>query len=228
MNAIEWPSISRIKSRIEQLGILPVVELADANRAEPLFEALMRGGLPGVEITLRTREGIEALSRLVRAYPDALIGAGTIRSAEDVARVIDVGASFVVCPATDMQLIELCSDRRVMIIPGVCTPTEVHNALKWGVSLVKFFPAESGGGVPFLKSMAGPFRDVRFVPTGGINAGNLSDYLSLGSVAACGGSWMVSPDLLASGDFERVAQLAAEAVAIVAAVRARRAGVLAP
>jgi 2-dehydro-3-deoxyphosphogluconate aldolase/(4S)-4-hydroxy-2-oxoglutarate aldolase len=207
--------------RAQQLGILPVVELAEVEQAAPLFKALSAGGLPAAEITLRSAAGLEAIRVLVRAFPDAFIGAGTVRDREAAAAVIDAGARFVVSPGTDPEVVALCRDRGVLPLPGVCTPTEIQAALRAGATLLKFFPAEPMGGVRWLKALAGPFREVRFVPTGGINIENLASYLELPQVAACGGSWMVAPSLIAKGDFARVRDLAAEAVALIAKVRDR-------
>jgi 2-dehydro-3-deoxyphosphogluconate aldolase/(4S)-4-hydroxy-2-oxoglutarate aldolase len=202
-------------------GIVPVVELQKVAQAEPLLDALCTAGLAVAEITLRTEAGIRAIELLAKAYPQALIGAGTVRSAEDAARVIDAGASFVVAPALDVELVKVCGDRGVLAIPGVCTPTEVNTALKAGASLLKFFPAEASGGTGFLSALAGPFREARFVATGGIRTDNLASYLALPQVWACGGSWMVAPRLLEACDFGQVAKLAAEAVAVVTEARRR-------
>ena len=191
-------------------------------KQKPCSTRCCAGGVSAAEITLRTSAGMEAIHRLSEGYPEALIGAGTVRSTQDAARAIDAGATFVVCPAIDVELVELCRDRGVLVIPGVCTPTEVHTAVKAGASLLKFFPAEASGGVGYLRALAGPFREVRFLPTGGISAVNLASYLALPQVAACGGSWMVALELLGTDDFAQVTKLAAEAVAIVADVRGRR------
>jgi 2-dehydro-3-deoxyphosphogluconate aldolase/(4S)-4-hydroxy-2-oxoglutarate aldolase len=208
-------------TRVGDLGILPVVELPGVQIAAPLLEALRDGGLPAMEVTLRTPAGLGAIERLAGAYPDCFVGAGTVRSTQDAARVIDAGARFVVSPATDPELIALCCDRGVLVMPGTCTPTDVHTALRAGARLLKFFPAEPSGGTTFLKALAGPFREVRFVPTGGIGPANLASYLRLPQVAACGGSWMVAPSLLADRDFAKIRALASEAVAIVEEVRRR-------
>ena len=213
------PSVAESMSRVKEFGILPVVELADLKQAEPLFEALCDGGLAAAEITLRTAAGLDAIRRLVAAYPTGFIGAGTVRTLEDAARVIDAGARFVVCPGTDPEIVTFCCEKQVLVMPGVCTPTEVQMALRAGASLLKFFPAEASGGAPFLKALAGPFGEVRFVPTGGINAANLGSYLGLKQVTACGGSWMVTKALLADGDFETIRELTAEAVRVVATAR---------
>jgi 2-dehydro-3-deoxyphosphogluconate aldolase/(4S)-4-hydroxy-2-oxoglutarate aldolase len=196
-----------------------VVELDSIKEAEPLLDALTAGGLPAAEITLRTPVGLEAINLLRGLYGDALIGAGTVRTLDDAQRVISAGAQFVVSPCTNARVIDFCLAAGVPMLPGACTPTEVDAAVQAGAALVKFFPAEAMGGVKFLKALAGPFRDVRFVPTGGINAENLADYLQMPQVAACGGSWMVAPPLLREGRFDKVAALAREALAIVAEVR---------
>jgi len=212
------PSVAESMARVAEIGLLPVVELPDLKLAEPLFEALSAGGLPAAEITLRTAAGLDGIRLLVEAFPTGFIGAGTVRSVEDAARVIDAGARFVVCPGTDPELVAYCCERQVLVMPGVCTPSEIQAALRAGAApLLKFFPAEPLGGVPFLKALAGPFGEVRFVPTGGINAANLETYLSLPQVAACGGSWMVTKALLAERDFVKIRDLTAQAVGIVAA-----------
>lgn len=159
------------------LGVVPVVELRSVKHAGPLLEALASGGLDVAEITLRTEAGLEAIHLLRAAYPQALVGAGTVRTTADAKRVIDAGAQFIASPATNPELIELCCSLGVVVTPGACTPTEVDAVLRSGANAVKFFPAEAAGGIPFLKALAGRFRDARFVPTGGIDASNLADYL---------------------------------------------------
>ena len=211
---------SEILSRIAALGLLPVVELKAADEANPLLEALVAGGLPAAEITLRTEAGLAAIGALRRSHPHALVGAGTVRSVEDARRVIDQGAQFVVSPGTNLDVLEVCRSLGVPAVPGVCTPTEVETAVRAGAEVVKFFPAEAMGGVAFLKALGGPFRDVSFVPTGGVNILNLAEYLRLPGVIACGGSWMVAPALLAEKRFDRIELLAREAVGVVAEVRA--------
>jgi 2-dehydro-3-deoxyphosphogluconate aldolase/(4S)-4-hydroxy-2-oxoglutarate aldolase len=212
--------LSETLRQIEVLGVIAVVELGSVSQAEPLIEALVAGGLPAAEITLRTEAGLEAIQVLRRSHPEALVGAGTVRTPEEARRVIEEGAQFVVSPGTDIEILDLCRPLAVPAIPGVCTPSEVQGALRAAAHVVKFFPAEAMGGVAFLKALTGPFRDVRFIPTGGINASNLADYLRLPGVVACGGSWMVAPALLAERRFDRIEALAREAVGIVAEVRA--------
>lgn len=211
--------MSEIVERISALGVVPVIELGSVEQAEPLLEALSAGGLPSAEITLRTAAGIEAIPLLRRSHPDALVGAGTVRTAEQARRSIDGGAQFVVSPGFDAEVVAACRERGVPVLPGACTPTEITAAVRAGADLVKFFPAGVLGGVAFLKAIAGPFPDVRFVPTGGVTPDNLADYLRLPTVAACGGTWLAKRDMVAEGRFDRIEELAREATAIVREVR---------
>ena len=205
--------------RLRSYGVLPVVELSDASQGEELLAALSEGGLPVAEITLRTSAGERALEQLVARFPDALLGAGTVRSLAQARRVVQLGVSFVVSPGTDVEVIEYCVEHDVLVLPGVCTPSEIMCALRAGASLLKLFPAEVIGGVRYLETLAGPFADVSFVPTGGINGSNLASYLHLTQVAACAGSWMVTPELLAGRSFDTITELARNARALVEAVR---------
>jgi len=205
--------------RIARLGVVPVVELGSVEQAAPLVEALMAAGLPAVEITLRTDAGLAAIERVRGAYPDVLVGAGTVRSLQDTCRVLNAGCQFVVSPATDVEQIDLCLSSGVLPLPGTSTPTEVHTAVRAGVRVVKFFPAEAMGGVALLRALAAPYRDVRFLPTGGITAANLTGYLRMPQVVACGGSWMVARSLLDEGRFVEVEDLARAALRIVEEVR---------
>jgi 2-dehydro-3-deoxyphosphogluconate aldolase/(4S)-4-hydroxy-2-oxoglutarate aldolase len=202
------------------VGVVPVVELARADAAVPLLEALLAGGCGIAEITLRSEAGLEAIRTLRESFPEALVGAGTVRSLEAAGAVVDAGAQFVVSPSTNPELIGFCRSAGVPVFPGACTPTEVDAAVRAGAEAVKFFPAEAMGGISVLKAFAGPFRDVSFIPTGGINESNLADYLRLPNVVACGGSWMVAPSLLAEQRFDRIEVLTREAVSIAANVRA--------
>jgi len=196
------------------MRIVPVVELASLDQALPMFDALTRAQLPLVEITLRTSVAVDAIMLLRESHPNALIGAGTVLSTEDVRRVASAGADFAVSPSTNPAVIELCHSLGLLALPGACTPTDIDVARRAGTTLVKFFPAEAMGGVKFIKALAGPFRDVSFIPTGGINASNLAEYLRAPRVVACGGSWMVAPRLLNEREFQTVEALAREAVRI--------------
>jgi 2-dehydro-3-deoxyphosphogluconate aldolase/(4S)-4-hydroxy-2-oxoglutarate aldolase len=210
---------SAVQDRLRSYGLLPVVQLWDANQGDELFAALDHGGLPVAEITLRTSAGETALERLIARHPNALLGAGTVRSLAQARRMVAIGVSFVVSPGTDVEVIEHCVNHDVLVIPGVCTPSEIMRALGAGASLLKLFPAEAIGGVRYLQTLAGPFGDVSFVPTGGITSSNLESYLHLSQVAACGGSWMAAPELVAARRFDQITEMTREARAIVEAVR---------
>jgi len=211
--------MSEIVARVSEMGVVPVIELGSVEQAKLLLDALCAGGLPCAEITLRTPAGIEAIPLLRRSHPSALIGAGTVRSADDARRAIEAGAQFVVSPGTDLEVMAICAEYATPAFPGACTPTEIGTATKAGAALVKFFPAGVLGGVNFLKALAGPFPEVRFVPTGGVSPENLADYLSLPSVAACGGTWLAKPALLAAGRYDEIEGLARQAAQIVAKAR---------
>jgi len=209
-----------VRRAFAEIGVVPVVELQDRDQAAPLLDALTAGGCAIAEITLRTEAGLEAIRTLRRSHPDALIGAGTVLTLDAAAQVVEAGARFVVSPATNPELIAFCRSAGVPVFPGAATPTEVDAAVRAGADAVKFFPAEAMGGIRVLKALAGPFRDVAFVPTGGIDESNLAEYLRLPNVLACGGTWLVAPALLADERFDRIEELTRGAVEIAARVRA--------
>ncbi len=206
-----------INDQLAQLRIVPVVVLNDAQGADPLGEALVAGGLPCAEVTFRTDAARASIKTLAKRG-DLLVGAGTVLSADQVKQAQDAGARFVVSPGFNPKTVRACLDAGLPIFPGVSNPTDIEMALDMGLDTVKFFPAEAFGGVKTLKAIAGPYKRVRFVPTGGIGAGNLLDYLSFEPVLACGGSWMVKAELIDAGDFDRVTALTREAVALAASV----------
>lgn len=207
--------------RLSECGVVPVVEVTSAQEALLLMEALLRGGLDVVEMTLRSQAGLAAIELLRSTYPEAFVGAGTVRTPDAATQVLAIGAQFVVSPSTNPAVIELCRSQGIAAFPGACTPTEIDQAVAAGAPAVKFFPAEAMGGIPFLTALAGPYRDVSFIPTGGINAGNLADYLHARGVIACGGSWMVAPALVAEHRFDEIEKLTRHAVEIVRSVRSR-------
>ena len=195
--------------RLQSLKLIPVVALEDADDAEPLADALCAGGLSVAEITLRTDSAIDVIRRL-GARDDFLLGAGTVHSAEQAEEVVEAGAQFIVTPGFNPRTVMWCQQNNVPVFPGVATPTDLEMALEHNIEVVKFFPAETLGGVNALKAFSGPYGNVRFIPTGGISASNLSDYLALPSVLACGGSWMVKAD-----DWDQTTRLTAEALEMV-------------
>lgn len=200
--------------------LIPAVQIDVAEKAPRLMEAISLGGLPVVEILLRSDAGLGAISLLRETHPEALVGAGTVRNVADARRAMEAGAQFIVSPAASQSLIKVCRECGLLVIPGACTPTEIDGAIEAGAHLVKLFPAEALGGVGYLKAVCAALRDVRLVPTGGIRLDNLRDYLQVPQVVACGGTWMVEPELLREERFDRVEALVREAVAAVAEVPA--------
>lgn len=191
--------------------IVPVVVCTDPARAAGLAEALVLGGLPVAEVTLRTPAALEAI-RAMAAHGGVLVGAGTVRTAAQVDQAADAGAAFVVSPGLDAGVVHRAGERGLDVLPGCVTPTEIMAALALGVSTVKFFPAATYGGPAALRALSGPFGEVRFVPTGGVGPANLAEYLAVPAVAAVGGSWMVPATAVDAGDVDRIAALTAEAV----------------
>jgi 2-dehydro-3-deoxyphosphogluconate aldolase/(4S)-4-hydroxy-2-oxoglutarate aldolase len=191
--------------------LIPVITLQDAAQAEPLAGALKAGGLPCAEVTLRTDAAEEAI-RIMSQDPDMLVGAGTVLSENQAERAIAAGSGFIVTPGFSGKVVRACQDRSVPVMPGAVTATEIGTALDAGLRVVKFFPAATMGGPAALRALAGPFPMMRFVPTGGVTAGNMAEYLGLSCVLAVGGSWVVAPDLLASGNYAEVTRRASDAV----------------
>lgn len=202
--------------RISAIRVVPVVEIPGVEFAVPLAEALVNAGLPCAEITFRTDSAAASIKAIADNVPDIHLGAGTVLTVEQADAAIEAGAKFLVAPGFNPQVVAHAAERGIPMLPGVATPTDIEQALTHGISLVKFFPAEANGGVDYLKAVSAPYRNVRFVPTGGIGAKNLLSYLNLPQVVACGGSWMVKKDLIAAKDFDSVGRLAAEAVALAA------------
>jgi 2-dehydro-3-deoxyphosphogluconate aldolase/(4S)-4-hydroxy-2-oxoglutarate aldolase len=207
-----------VMDRLGALGVLPVVVIDEPSLAGRLGSALRTGGLPCAEVTLRTDSALESL-RVLAEDPDLLVGAGTVLRPAQVGAALEAGARFMVSPGFSASVLAECRRSGVPLIPGVATATEIQTALDAGLQVLKFFPAEAAGGVVALKALAAPFREVRFVPTGGITASMLAGYLALPAVHAVGGSWLVSAELLAAQDFDQIAQLAAQAVEVVGAAR---------
>ena len=205
--------------RIRTVSLAPVVALPNVDCAEPLAEALMRGGLPVAEITFRTEAAAEGMARIVRSQPDMLVGAGTVLTTTQVDAARQAGARFIVAPGFDPVVVDYCLDLGLLVIPGVCTASELTQAVLRGLTAVKFFPAEAMGGLATAKALSGPFPGVDFLVTGGISQQNMDPYLAWERILAIGGSWMVKKDLLAAGDYVRVAELSAAAVAAVRKVR---------
>jgi 2-dehydro-3-deoxyphosphogluconate aldolase/(4S)-4-hydroxy-2-oxoglutarate aldolase len=195
-----------VLGRLGEMKIVPVIVIDDAESAVPLARALVEGGLPCAEVTFRTAAAAEALRRIAEAYPEMLAGAGTVLTPEQAAQARDAGAKFIVSPGLNPAVVDWCLENDVPVFPGVCTPTEIEMAFQKGLRVVKFFPAEPIGGLPYLKAIAAPYGMMEFIPTGGISVGNFVSYLGFNRVVATGGSWMVSPEWVRAGDFARVRQ----------------------
>lgn len=207
--------MNTVMEKIKLMGIVPVVRLDSAKDAVPLAQALMDGGLPCAEITFRTDAAEESIRNVVKAFPDMLVGAGTVTNLDQLNRAIDAGATFVVSPGFNPEIVKACIAKGIPITPGCSSPTDVEAAMSLGLKTIKFFPAENIGGITMVKALAGPYTDLTFVPTGGINAKNINDYLGFPKVLACGGSWMVDPKLIAAGDFAEITKRTWEAVTTV-------------
>jgi 2-dehydro-3-deoxyphosphogluconate aldolase/(4S)-4-hydroxy-2-oxoglutarate aldolase len=206
---------------LEKMGewkIIPVVKLEHSGDAVNLGKALVAGGLPVAEITFRTDAAEESIKLLTAQLPELTVGAGTVLTIDNVKKAADAGAKFIVTPGFNPKVVDYCIKNEIPITPGVNSPTQVEMGLDHGLNVLKFFPAEVSGGVAMLKAFAGPYGSVKFVPTGGINAGNLPDYLALKNVLAIGGSWIVKSDLITGGNFEKIQRLVEGAVDIAAKV----------
>lgn len=211
--------MNQILEQLGTYGIVPVVVLQDAAKAEPLAEALCKGGLACAEVTFRTDAAEESIRIMSEKFPEMLVGAGTVLTIEQADRAVKAGAKFIVSPGLNPEVVKWCQAHEVPVIPGIVTPTEMEQAIGLGLTMVKFFPAEPAGGVAMIKAMAAPYVGIKFMPTGGINAKNLEDYLSFDKIICCGGSWMVKGDLVKAGAFDKIKELTAEARNLVESIR---------
>ena len=208
-----------LEERFYDYAVVPVVVLNDADDAVPLADALIKGGLPCAEVTFRTDAAEESIRRICESFPDMLVGAGTVLTTEQVERAHKAGAKFIVSPGFDPEIIDCCISIGLPVLPGCITPSEIAQAVKRGLKVVKFFPAEQSGGVAMIKATAAPYSMVKFMPTGGISTKNLADYLSCDKILCCGGSWMVKEDLIKSGSFDKITDMTREATALARSIR---------
>lgn len=204
-----------IIKKIGELKLIPVVIIENSENAIPLGQALIEAGLPIIEITFRTQAAEQSISVLTNEISDLFVGAGTVLRIDQVRKAVNAGAQFIVTPGFNPKIVDYCIDNKIPIIPGVNTPSMVEWALDKGLKVVKFFPANLSGGTKMLKSLAGPYPEMRFVPTGGINNECLIDYLKLSNVFACGGSWIVKKDLISSGQLEEIKRLTKTAISLI-------------
>lgn len=208
-----------VAESFRKIGVIPVVALDHEEDALPLAEALMEGGLPAAEVTFRTDAARESIRKMHEEFPDMLVGAGTVLTTEQVNQAVDAGASFIVSPGFDPEIVDYCIARKIPVFPGVVTPSEVAQAVKRGLGVVKFFPAEAYGGLGTINALAAPYGNLLFMPTGGINPANLRNYLANDKIIACGGTWMVKKDMIAEGRFDEIKKLSEEAASIVREMR---------
>lgn len=214
--------MEKMKEQLQKFGVVPVVVLNNAKDALLLAKALIEGGLPCAEVTFRTEAAEESIRQMAEKYPEMLVGAGTVLTIEQVDRAVNAGAKFIVSPGFDPEIVDYCLSREIPIFPGCVTPSEVAQAVKRGLKVVKFFPAEQYGGVSAIKALAAPYTMVRFMPTGGVSLKNLKDYLSCDKIIACGGSWMVKGDLIEAGEFDKIREMTKEAVTLAEEIRGER------
>ncbi|MHA1705443.1 MAG: bifunctional 4-hydroxy-2-oxoglutarate aldolase/2-dehydro-3-deoxy-phosphogluconate aldolase [Promethearchaeota archaeon] len=201
---------------MEKYGVVPVAVIEDLKNATNLSKTLLDAGLPILEITFRTRAAEKSIRLISEKFPEILLGAGTVLKIEQVSDAIKSGAQFIVTPGFNPKIVDYCLSKEIMIIPGLNSPTFVEWALERGLKVVKFFPAEVSGGISMLKALSGPYPDMSFIPTGGINENNLVSYLKLKNVIACGGSWLVKKDLISSGNFTEIRNRVEHALELVA------------
>ena len=205
--------------QLSRIGIVPVIAINDAADAVPLAQALIDGGLPCAEVTFRTAAAADAIKNMTEAFPDMVVGAGTVLTCEQVDRAVAAGAKFIVSPGLNPTTVKHCQEIGIPVCPGTANPSDIEVALSLGLKTVKFFPAEAAGGLKYIKSIAAPYVDMTFMPTGGVSTANVEEYLSSSAIIACGGTWMVKPALFADGDFSKVEQIAREAMDVVKKVR---------
>ena len=206
--------MSEVLKRLGEIRLVPVVVLENAKDAEPLAEALIAGGLPCAEVTFRTAAAAESIKRISK-YKEICLGAGTVLTVDQAKLAVNSGATFIVSPGFNPKVVKYCVENRIPITPGICTPTEIEMGIDYGLNIFKFFPAEAYGGLKTLKAISAPYSMIKFIPTGGIDANNLCEYLSFEQVYACGGSWMVTKEMISNCKFDEVTTLAKEAVDLV-------------
>ncbi|EJN6710537.1 bifunctional 4-hydroxy-2-oxoglutarate aldolase/2-dehydro-3-deoxy-phosphogluconate aldolase [Vibrio vulnificus] len=207
--------MSSIKEQLKTLKVIPVIAIDKAEDIIPLGKVLAENGLPAAEITFRSEAAVEAIRLLRETQPDMLIGAGTVLNREQAIAAKEAGATFIVSPGFNPNTVKTCQEIGIDIVPGVNNPSTVEAALEMGLTTLKFFPAEASGGINMVKSLLAPYTNIELMPTGGINPANIKDYLAIPRVLACGGTWMVDKKLIEEGNWEELARLTREAVALV-------------
>jgi len=217
--------MNAVLEQISKIGIVPVVKIDREEDALPMAKALIDGGLPCAEVTFRTAAAEESIRIMSEAYPDMLVGAGTVLTKEQVDRAVGAGAKFIVSPGLNPETVKYCQEKNVPIVPGCCNPSDIETALSLGLTEVKFFPAEAAGGLNMIKAMAAPYGNVKFMPTGGVNAKNLTDYLDFDKILACGGTYMCTKDMLANKEFDKIEAMSKEAIRAMLGFEIRHIGI---
>lgn len=207
--------MSSIKQQLKAIKVIPVIAIDNAKDIVPLGKVLMENGLPAAEITFRSEAAVEAIRLLRQTQPNMLIGAGTVLNREQAIAAKEAGATFIVSPGFNPNTVKACQEIGIDIIPGVNNPSTIEAALEMGLTTLKFFPAEASGGMNMLKALLAPYTDIELMPTGGIDPKNIKEYLSIPRVFACGGTWMVDKKLIEAQDWQELARLTREAVALV-------------
>jgi len=216
--------MDQVLEEFSKIGIIPVIALKDASDAEPLAKALIDGGLPCAEVTFRTDAAEESIRIMAEKYPQMLVGAGTVLTTEQVDRAVNAGAKFIVSPGINPKVVSYCVKKKIPVMPGCANPSDIELAMELGLDVVKFFPAETNGGLPAIKAMSAPYHKMRFMPTGGINAKNIKSYLDFKKIIACGGSWMVNKDMVKAKDWDGITALTREAVSAMLGFTIRHSG----
>lgn len=211
--------MSNVMSQIQDIGIVPVVKLNNVEKAIPLCEALMAGGINVAEVTFRTECASEVIKTIARECKDMIVGAGTIINVEQAKLAIECGAKFIVSPGFSRDIVEYCQSQNIPVIPGCITPSEIMQAIDCGLNVVKFFPAKEFGGLSTMKSLSGPFGQIKFMPTGGVNLENLKEFITAKFIVACGGTYMVKDDLINSDNYEEITRLSRQSIEIIKEAR---------
>ncbi len=217
--------MNELLKKIHDIGIVPVIAIEDAAKAVPLAKALVAGGLPAAEVTFRTAAAEDAIRAIVKEVPDMLVGAGTVLTKDQADRAIAAGVSFIVSPGFNPEITRYVLDKGVCMLPGTATAGEMEQAMALGLEAVKFFPAEQNGGIDKLKALAGPYKKLRWMPTGGINTGNLAAYMSFHQILACGGTWMVKKDLIENEKWDEITSICKAAVKNMLGLELRHIGI---
>ena len=204
--------MNEILKTISNIGIVPVVAINDAKKAVPLAKALVAGGLPTAEVTFRTAAAEDAMRAITAEVPEMLVGAGTVLTPDQLDRALDAGSKFIVSPGFNPEMVKYGLSKGALMLPGTATGGEMEQAMALGLDVVKFFPAEQNGGIAKIKALAGPYKKLKWMPTGGVNTKNLMDYLSFDQIVACGGTWMVKPELIEGEKWDEITAICKEAV----------------